>query len=79
MDFTLLTATNTVTGCPYKGTTSSYWTAQVNGQTYPDIAWSYEFPTGPLLSIACLVAFYNEKVDIVLDGQSLSRPVTHFS
>jgi uncharacterized protein (DUF427 family) len=57
VDFTLLTATNTVTGCPYKGTTSSYWTAQVNGQTYPAIAWSYEFPTGPLLSIACLVAF----------------------
>jgi len=25
------------------------------------------------------VAFYNEKVDITLDGHQLKRPVTHFS
>lgn len=79
VDFTHLTATGTVTGCPYKGTTSGYWTARVNGKTHPDIAWSYDFPTRQLLSIAGLVAFYNEKVDIVLDGQRLARPSTHFS
>ena len=32
-----------------------------------------------LLPIAGLVAFYNEKVDIVLDGQRLARPAAHFS
>ncbi len=32
-----------------------------------------------LLPIAGLVAFYNEKVDITLDGQPIPRPVTHFS
>jgi hypothetical protein len=32
-----------------------------------------------LLPIAGLVAFYNEKTDIVLDGQLLTRPATHFS
>jgi uncharacterized protein (DUF427 family) len=79
VDFTHLTATGTVTGCPYKGTTSGYWTARVNGKTHPDIAWSYDFPTRQLLPIAGLVAFYNEKVDIVLDGQRLARPSTHFS
>jgi uncharacterized protein (DUF427 family) len=79
VDFTHLTATGTVTGCPYKGTTSGYWTARVNGKTHPDIAWSYDFPTRQLLPIAGLVAFYNEKVDIVLDGQRLTRPSTHFS
>jgi uncharacterized protein (DUF427 family) len=79
VDFTHLTATGTVTGCPYKGTTSGYWTARINGQTYPDIAWSYDFPTRQLLPIAGLVAFYNEKVDIILDGQRLARPSTHFS
>ena len=31
-----------------------------------------------LLPIAGLVAFYNEKVDIFLDGVELDRPVTHF-
>jgi uncharacterized protein (DUF427 family) len=79
VDFTHLTATGTVTGCPYKGTTSGYWTARVDGKTHPDIAWSYDFPTRQLLPIAGLVAFYNEKVDIVLDGQRLARPSTHFS
>lgn len=79
VDFASLTPTDTVTACPYKGTTSGYWTARVNGTTHPDIAWSYDFPTRQLLPIAGLVAFYNEKADIVLDGQRLARPATHFS
>ena len=32
----------------------------------------------PLLPIAGMIAFYNEKVDIFLDGQQLERPQTHF-
>jgi uncharacterized protein (DUF427 family) len=44
-----------------------------------DLAWSYDFPTRQLLPIAGLVAFYNEKVDISLDGRPLERPRTHFS
>jgi uncharacterized protein (DUF427 family) len=79
VDFTCLTPADTVTGCPYKGFTSGYWTARVNGKVHPDIAWSYDFPTRQLFPIAGLVAFYNEKVDIVLDGQRLARPPTHFS
>ena len=79
VDFTRLTPSSSVTGCPYKGTTSGYWAAHVNGTTHPDIAWSYDFPTRQLLPIAGLVAFYNEKTDIVVDGQWLSRPDTHFS
>ena len=47
-------------------------------QTYPDLAWTYDFPTRQLLPIAGLIAFYNEKVDIVLDGVLLDRPSTHF-
>jgi len=43
------------------------------------VAWAYDFPTHQLLSIAGLVAFYNEKVDITLDGYRLERPRTHFS
>jgi uncharacterized protein (DUF427 family) len=79
VDFTHLIPTDTVTGCPYKGTTSGYWTAQLGDTTHADIAWAYDFPTRQLLPIAGLIAFYNEKVDITLDGQALARPVTHFS
>ena len=44
-----------------------------------DLAWAYDFPTRQLLPIAGLIAFYNEKIDIDLDGQRLARPRTHFS
>ena len=52
---------------------------KVGDAVYPDIAWTYNFPTRQLLPIAGLIAFYNEKVDITLDGRALERPVTHFS
>jgi len=74
VDFTKLVASDTVTACPYKGTTSGYWSARVDGRDHPDVAWSYDFPTRELLPIAGLVAFYNEKVDIFLDGERLERP-----
>jgi uncharacterized protein (DUF427 family) len=69
-----LSTTDTVTQCPYKGTTSGYWSAQVKGETHADIAWVYDFPTRQLLPIAGMVAFYNERVDLFLDGQMLERP-----
>ena len=74
-----LRATDTVTSCPYKGKTSRYWSVVAGGTVHPDLAWAYDFPTRQLLPIAGLVAFYNEKVDIVLDGERLPRPKTHFS
>jgi uncharacterized protein (DUF427 family) len=73
-----LTPTETVTDCPYKGRTSGYWSARVGERAHPDIAWSYDFPTRQVLPIAGLIAFYNERVDIVVDGSRLNRPKTHF-
>jgi uncharacterized protein (DUF427 family) len=74
-----LVASETVTSCPYKGTTSAYWSVRIGDRTYPDLAWSYDFPTRQLQPIAGLVAFYNEKVDTYLDDILLDRPLTHFS
>ncbi len=79
VDFTRLIRTGTVTACPYKGTTSDYWSVRAGGTVAADLAWSYSFPTRQLLPIAGLIAFYNEKVDLFLDGQQLERPRTHFS
>jgi uncharacterized protein (DUF427 family) len=45
----------------------------------PRLAWCYDLPTGALLPIAGLIAFYNEKVDIVLHSRRLTRPSTPFS
>ena len=79
VDFTHLLPSATVTACPYKGTTSGYWSVLIGDVVHPDLAWAYDFPTTPVAPIAGLVAFSNEKVDIALDGAAAERPVTHFS
>jgi uncharacterized protein (DUF427 family) len=77
--FDNLVATQTATSCPYKGNTSGYWSARIGDELRADVAWAYDFPTRQLLPIAGLIAFYNEKVDLTLDGERLERPITHFS
>ncbi len=75
VDFSALTPTDSVTECPYKGRTSGYWTATINGEQYDDIAWAYDFPTPAVHAIAGMIAFYNERVDLIVDGQLLERPI----
>ena len=79
VNFEHLEATDTVTACPYKGRTSDYWSVRVNDQLHKDLAWSYAFPTREILPIAGLIAYYNEKVDLFLDGKLIERPITHFA
>jgi uncharacterized protein (DUF427 family) len=79
VNFGHLVATDTVTSCPYKGVTSDYWSVSVGDVLHPDLAWAYDFPTRQLLPIAGLISFYNEKVDVVIDGKREIRPTTHFS
>lgn len=76
--FEHLLPTSTVTQCPYKGTTSGYWSIRIGETIHADLAWSYDFPTRQLSPIAGMLAFYNEKVDIILDGEAVDQPKTHF-
>ncbi|MEO3867687.1 DUF427 domain-containing protein [Nonomuraea sp. B12E4] len=70
----LLEGTDTTTSCPYKGT-AEYWS--VNGGK--DLAWSYRTPLPESQKVAGLIAFYNEKLDIYVDGELQERPKTKFS
>src|SRR5918999_940012 len=74
----LLTPTDSVTHCPYKGQ-AGYWSVRAAGTEHRDLAWSYRAPFPESQKIAGLVAFYNEKVDIYVDGVLQERPVTKFS
>ncbi|MGQ4511275.1 DUF427 domain-containing protein [Streptomyces sp. DW26H14] len=74
VDWTRMVPTDTVTSCPYKGTTSGYWSVHTETGTHPDLAWAYDFPTRQLSPVAGLVAFYNEHVDLFVDGRELTRP-----
>jgi uncharacterized protein (DUF427 family) len=68
LDLRYMRRTDTRTACPYKGETSDYWTAEVPGRIEEDVAWSYRQPFAALAPIAGLVAFYNDRVDLVVDG-----------
>ena len=74
----LLTPTNSATMCPYKGT-ARYWSIRAGGTLHPDLAWSYDAPFRESAPIAGLVAFFDEKVDVFVDGELQPRPKTAFS
>jgi uncharacterized protein (DUF427 family) len=64
----LLTPTESVSHCPYKGT-AGYWSVRVDGDVRRDVAWSYPTPLPESQKIAGLISFYPEKVDIYVDGE----------
>ena len=68
----------TVTHCPYKGRADT-WSVRVGGLLHEDLAWSYPAPLPESQKVAGLIAFYNEKLDIEVDGVLQERPRTKFS
>jgi uncharacterized protein (DUF427 family) len=69
----LLTASETVTYCPYKGQ-ARYW----SHPAMPDVAWSYPDPIPENPKIRDLLCFYNERVDLTVDGVPQPRPDSPF-
>ncbi len=74
----LLRASRTQTHCPYKGT-ASYWSVETGRGLRQDLAWIYRTPLPESQKIAGLACFYDEKVDVYLDGELQRRPHTPFS
>jgi uncharacterized protein (DUF427 family) len=74
----LMRPTDATTHCPYKGS-ATYWSMQVGEKTYDDLVWTYRTPLPESQKIAGLACFYNEKVDLYVDGVRQERPRTKFS
>jgi uncharacterized protein (DUF427 family) len=74
----LLEASDTVTMCPYKGR-ARYWSIRVRDTVVRDAAWSYPDPIPENPKIRDLLCFFNERVDLVIDGRTLEPPVTPWS
>jgi uncharacterized protein (DUF427 family) len=74
----LLRPSGTVSHCPYKGT-ASYWSIDTGQGIHQDLVWIYRTPLPESQKIAGLACFYNEKVDLYVDGQHIERPRTQFS
>ena len=56
------------THCPFKGD-ASYWTLVLDDARHENIVWSYEEPIDSLPEIAGLLCFYDERVELVVDGE----------
>ncbi len=77
VDHAQLERTELRTRCPYKGI-ASYWSVRDHAAGQ-NIVWSYEDPIPAVQAIRGHLSFYNEVVDITVDGVRLERPVTHFN
>jgi uncharacterized protein (DUF427 family) len=73
-----LEPTETTSRCPYKGIASDYWRLK-GGESEKDIAWSYPDPIAESPKIKGLIAFFNERTDIWVDGTLTERPKTPWS
>ena len=51
----------------------------IDGRHHEDFVWIYRSPLPESQKIAGLACFYNEKVDLYLDGVLQQRPHTKFS
>jgi uncharacterized protein (DUF427 family) len=73
-----LIPSGTRTYCAYKGQ-ATYWSAAVGGRLRTDIAWTYQDPLHDAARVRGLIAFFDERVDVVVDGERLERPITPWS
>jgi uncharacterized protein (DUF427 family) len=76
--FELLEPSDVTTVCAYKGH-ARYWDARVRGRLLRAVAWSYEQPLHDALPVRDHLAFFTERLDLVLDGEAVARPVTPWS
>jgi uncharacterized protein (DUF427 family) len=74
----LLEPSDTATRCPYKGA-ARFFSVRLGDELHRDLAWSYPDPIPENPLIAGLIAFFNERVDLVVDGERLERPFTPWS
>lgn len=70
----LLERATTTSQCPYKGTANYF---SIPGDPAgADIAWTYPDPIPECPGIKDLVCFFNERVDLTIDGEVMQRPWT---
>jgi uncharacterized protein (DUF427 family) len=70
----LLEPSDKRTGCAYKGF-ASYWSLRDE----EDLVWTYRSPRRGMEEITDLLCFFNERVDLSVDGVVEERPETQWS
>jgi uncharacterized protein (DUF427 family) len=70
---------DTVTRCPYKGQAGYFSVRGQDGELFKDLVWYYSDPIAESAKIEGLLCFFNEQVDIELDGELQERPESPWS
>src|SRR5215208_95211 len=73
-----LVPSDTKTQCPYKGV-ASYWSVDAGGERVEDLIWSYQEPIPEASKIKSHLCFFDERVDLEVDGEEQPRPQTQWS
>jgi len=73
----LLELADGVTHCPYKGRAQSF-SVRIGEGLHENMAWSYPTPLPEGQKVAGLIAFYNEKLDLLVDDVLQERPSAKF-
>jgi uncharacterized protein (DUF427 family) len=63
----LFEPSHTLTYCPYKGE-ARYYSLQLGERREENIAWYYRFPMQEASAVATMAAFYQERVEVLVDG-----------
>jgi uncharacterized protein (DUF427 family) len=70
----LLSPSERRTVCAYKGPAT-----YLSAPDAPDVAWTLREPEHDGLPVKDMICFFNERVDLILDGERLERPTTPWS
>ena len=74
----LLEASELSTVCAYKGT-ASYRSVRTPAGLADDVVWSYADPRPDVARVRDHLCFFNERVDLFVDGELQERPETPWS
>jgi uncharacterized protein (DUF427 family) len=74
----LLVPSSTKTRCAYKGS-ASHWSVRVGDRVVDDLVWAYPEPLHDAEPIQDLLSFYQERVDLEVDGELQTRPQTQWT
>ena len=74
----LLVPSDTKTRCAYKGL-ASYYSVRAGGEVIADLVWYYADPKRDAQDVKDFLCFYNEKVELEVEGEREERPTTQWS
>lgn len=74
-----LEPSDTATHCPYKGEASYHSVRLGTDELKEDLIWCYREPLAEVGRIAGALCFFNERVDLELDGEAQERPESPWS